>query len=273
MEKRYPGERPGVFRISNSTIETYLKCGVRYQFEQEERHRRATVAMVIGTAVAGGAQYDLDCKLNRERSASGQLGAELDDIIDVSVSRYELEAEDSEMVESKFEIMSGVDSVRDAARAYGIQVSPTIDNVVAAESAIIAVIDPDLELAGRPDCIQQADGEAGIVRDLKTGRPWTQERVDASRQMTGYSILHEARFGRPPDRVVIDSLSPDRSGRWKAKTFWSSRSEADRDAYVELARRTRKAMAVGIYLPAPAMSWWCSARWCPFHKKCEFFKE
>lgn len=274
MEKRYPGEREGVFRISNSTIESYLKCGVRFEFEREQSYRRATIAMLIGTAVSSAAQLDNHLKMHGTCSSSGQLGAELDDMIGVAVSSFETNADDSEVVESKQEQRSGVDTVREAARAYGIHVSPTITDVVATEEPIIAEIEDGLELAGTPDCIQRAPGAAGTVQDTKTGQPWTQERVDASRQLTGYTLLHEAKYGVVPDRVVIHSLSkhPRTFRSWRSTTLWSHRDESDRDAYVELMRRTRRSIEAGIALPAPSNAWWCSAKWCPFAKQCEFFQ-
>ncbi len=51
-EPRYPEKASDVFRISTSSVETYLGCGIRYGLERTLGYRRTTVPMAIGTAVA-----------------------------------------------------------------------------------------------------------------------------------------------------------------------------------------------------------------------------
>lgn len=252
-EPRYPG-RTDAFRISHSTLQTYLMCGLRWQFEQEEKHRHATVAMAVGTATAAAAFCDNIAKLNGR-------AAQLATIIDHGVARYEWEVTTCEIPASRLEITNGKDDAAGAARCYGERLSPRIEPILA-EEKVIATVDEGVELAGTLDV-----AERDAVRDLKTGRRWTQARADRSRQLTGYSLLFEARFGRVPARVAIDSIAKDRRG-WSAATLWSQRTERDRLAFIETVRRAKAGMEAGVALPAAEGSWWCSREYCPWWNRC-----
>lgn len=254
-EPRYPGAAAGQFRISHSTIQTYLMCGLRWFYEQEERRRHATVAMLVGSATSAAANYDNCAKMSEEP-------ASLSELVECGVEYYEEAIEHSEVPESRFEIATGKDDAADASRAFGELLSPSIEPVMS-EERIIAVIDDGIELAGTLDT-----AEKDAVRDLKTGRAWTQARADRSRQLTGYDLLFEARTGAPPSRVAIDSLHKDSRGTWRATTLWSQRTERDRLAFIETVRRVKKGMDAGIALPAAEGSWQCSEKWCPKWREC-----
>ncbi len=255
LEHRYPGGDSTEFRISHSTLQTYLMCGLRWFYEQEERRRHATVAMLVGSATSAAAHFDNSEKLNERR-------ASLSELVEAGVDCYEEALEDSEVPESAYEVERGKDDAADASRAFGELLSPGIQPIMA-EEKVIAVIDEGIELAGTLDV-----AEKDTVRDLKTGRAWTQARADRSRQLTGYSLLFEARTGDIPARVAIDSLHKDSRGRWKATTLWSQRTERDRLAFIETVRRAKAGMDAGVALPAAEGSWHCSEKWCCFWKTC-----
>lgn len=252
-EPRYPTPTDN-FRFSNSTLQLFLRCGLAFLKSQEQRHRSATPAMAVGTAVAYAAEVDNAAKIAWAPRVS------LSELVDAGVSRFERELEEAEVLGTKFELDRAKDRAADGSRAYGEQLSPRINGVLLAEEVLIAEIAPGLELAGTVDCITE-----GVVRDTKTGRRWSQQRVDVSRQLSAYSLLYEARFGRPPARVAIDSLYEER-GRWRAETLWSSRSERELAAFVETAQRAKSAIEAGVFLPAAEGAWWCSDAWCPFWK-------
>jgi hypothetical protein len=246
------------FRINNSKLQLLLRCGLAFQFAEEERRRWATPATVIGTSVAAAAELD-----NRAKIAQAPRPS-LADLVDVGVARFELEVSESEVTATRFELDQAKDSAAGGARGYGELLSPRIDGVLMAEEVLIAEIAPGIELAGTIDCVTN-----GVVRDTKTGRRWSAQRADASRQLSAYSLLYEARFGTPPARVAIDSLYQER-GVWRAETLWSSRSERELSAFVETAERAKCAIEAGVFLPAPEGAWWCSETWCPWWKngKC-----
>ena len=73
-ELRYPGKTAN-FRVSHSTLQTYLMCGLRWFYEQEERRRHATVAMLVGSATSAAAHFDNVEKLNERHASSAFFGS------------------------------------------------------------------------------------------------------------------------------------------------------------------------------------------------------
>ncbi len=124
----YPPPPPGVTRITQSKLETYLRCGIRWDFERQDPTRHATVRMLVGSGVAAGAAEDNHAKITRGSPAS--LGT----IIDAAVAGYDLDASESEVPEPKSEISRGRDDAAAAARCFGVQVSPALPGVIAAEA-------------------------------------------------------------------------------------------------------------------------------------------
>jgi hypothetical protein len=244
-----------VTRITQSKLETYLRCGIRWDFERQDPTRHATVRMLVGSGVAAGAAEDNHAKITRGSPAS--LGT----IIDAAVAGYDLDASESEVPEPKSEISRGRDDAAAAARCFGVQVSPALPGVIAAEAPMLAVL-RGVELAGTPDVVT----EEGIG-DGKVGQPWTQARADRSRQLSGYGILHRIHLGRFPRRLWIDSISFSR-GEWRWERLWTARAEEDYSAFLEAMTRAAGAMQAGIALPAPEGAFWCSKAWCPHWGRC-----
>lgn len=257
----YPPVEPGFFRLTQSDVNAYLKCGIAYQLRRESKNRHATVRMLVGSAVAAGAKDD-----NREKIAQGGgPGVGLNAIIEASVSAYEAEMASSDVDATKFERDLGKDGAANAAREYKAGISPMIREVVAAEEPIIARFGgvEGLELAGTPDVITP-DG----VGDLKVGKPWGGDDADESRQLTAYSILHRAKRGGYPARLWIDNVASAK-GSWSAGRIHTHRDEKHYAAFLEIMKRVRAGIEAGNFLPAPERAWWCSAMWCPFfHKQC-----
>lgn len=259
VEPRYP-ETEG-FLISNSSLETFFRCGALYWKRRAEKRRIVTVPMAIGTAVARGAEAD---NLFKSQGFKPQRLAEL---VNLTVAAYEAETSENEVAHSsRVEIRAAVDDVAEATRAYSRDISVNVLNPLLVEEAVIADLGNGLKLAGTPDVIEHR-----TVRDLKTGQPWTQARTDRSRQLTAYDILYEAQYGHSPARVAIDTISRARgAGKlWNGTTIWSSRTEREREAFVECTDRAKKAIEHGDALPAAEGAWWCGGKWCEFWEGCE----
>jgi CRISPR/Cas system-associated exonuclease Cas4 (RecB family) len=251
---RYEGT-PGHFRISNSELQEYLMCNLRRWYRLEDKARRTTVKMAIGTGVAKGAKAD-----NLEKLAYRHLP--LTQLVDAAVAGYDEEVQTSEVAEARSEIAGGHDETADAARTFGLQVSPMILPILAEKPIVVEL--GEIELAGTPDYIC-AEG----CGDLKCGRLWTGEHVARSTQLTAYSILHRAVLGDYPKRVWIDSVHRVR-GSWAAARIWGSRGSEDRTAFYQLLLRVKQSIEAGIALPAPEMAWWCAPAYCAFYRKCWF---
>jgi hypothetical protein len=262
MRPVYPPVEPGITRVSSSEAEAFLRCGIRVGLERETKHRRATIPMVIGSAVSYGAAFDNGLKL-----MSGN-GADLSQIVECTVEGYEAELVESEVEASKLELGQGKDQAADAGRVYGTTVSPKITKVLAAEEPIVAMVSSGLELVGTPDVITP-DG----IGDTKVGRERRQDEADKSRQLSIYALLHFSKFGTWPARVWLDSIHPLRpaiidrkSTMWKADRVYSHRGMEDHARTIKLLEYVRKGIESGVELPPPEMgSWWCSAKWCPHY--------
>lgn len=260
MKPVYPPLEPGVTRITQSSLETFLRCGIRYWLEHGSNHRRATVPMAVGSAVSAGALAD-----NSHKQGHGE-GISLPMLVEATVTGYEQETLESEIDASKLELGQGKDQAADAGRTYGMSVSPLISEVLAAEEPIIAMVSPGLELVGTPDVITP-DG----IGDTKTGRERKQPEADKSRQLSIYALLHYSRFGSWPARVWLDSIHPTtlpsaRIRRYVADRLYSHRGMEDHARTVRLLEYVRKGIESGVELPPPEMgAWWCSAKWCPHY--------
>lgn len=253
---KYPPPLEGIPRITNSILNVYLKCGLRWWIEKQQPDVRwATVRMLIGTGLGAGALRDNQEKIERGTAAT------ITNITDAAVAAYEQEAGESEVTEPKTDIASGKDSTAEAARVFALQVSPNTPGVLEAERPLLAVL-RGIQLAGTPDVVTDSG-----VGDYKTGQPWTQARADASRQLTAYAILRRVNSGHPPRRVWIDSISHSAKG-WTAQRFWSTRTAEDIEAFLHVMTRASAAMQAGVALPAAEGSWHCSPRWCPHWNRC-----
>lgn len=248
-EPRYPGGDPKVFRLSHSTFVTVQKCGVRYLLDRSVKHKRSTMPMVRGLALAEVARADNLSKLEKGK------GISLLDATGIGIAAYEERVGRYEIPEKRAEILAGKDDTKGIVRAYMRQVSPLTKDIVAAERAIVARLG-DMELVGRPDVIA-AQG----VGDYKTGKMWTQAQVDYSRQLSSYGFLHKALIGAYPERVWIDSIFKLR-GVWQAIRLWSDRTEDDYKALWNCIVRVRAAIEKEVFVPAPEGAWYCSPKWC-----------
>lgn len=254
---KYPPPAPGVFRITQSELEEYLKCGLRHAYSRQSPRRRATVAMTIGSAVSRAAAHD-----NRNKMERG-FGLPLADIVEAGVNGYEDELKQTQVEGSLPELSAGKDEAADASRAYGLGISPLIQDVLGCEEPIIATIAPNFEIAGTPDVIDRAG-----LGDTKSGKEWSQIDVDHSRQLTLYSLLYFARYREFPPRVWIDNVYRSRNG-WKARRIYSHRTPHHYAGIIEILKLAKAAIDAGIQLPPPEWgAWYCSPCYCPFFKTC-----
>lgn len=242
--------------LTCSSMETYLRCGLRWEFENVGgKKSRITVPIAIGGGVAAGAKRDGESKLILGTACSPG------DVVDAAVDNYDRAVRENEIAASKLSVPTGQERVVSAARAFARVLSPKIVGVRAVEEKLRAEIN-DWVFLGTPDVVTE-----GELRDQKTGKPWSQERADTSRQLSGYTLLHRAEYGKIPRRLWIDSIGW-RGGEWVVESFPTYRSQRHLDAFVELAERVLAGIRAGHFLPAPVGAWWCSKNQCPHWAYC-----
>jgi len=262
-QPNYRPQLPGVFRITHSDLETYLECGLRWLLKKELKHRRSTVAQMIGTGIAGAQKADLQVKHDTG------IGLRLGQIVDAGVAAYEAERSECEVEAPKIQIANGKDETAAAASCYGTEVSPLYDKINAVEKQIVGLFTMDLspsetttfEVAGTPD-VMTPNG----IGDTKTGQPWTQERADRTRQLTMYGWLFRVAEEKWPAELWIDSLSRTKAG-WRHERLYTTREIEDYVAAGKAIAAAKKGIEAEVYLPAPSSSWRCSAKWCEFYGK------
>lgn len=255
-DKRYGAPPFGVVRLSQSSVEAYLRCGVAWNFKQIFT-RRVTIAQAVGTGAARGAYED-----NSAKARGSQVLT--DDIIDAAVCAYDDEVTNSELVDRKADIGPGRDLTATYAEAWSRRVSPTLEGVIGAEVRVVASVDDALQLAGTMDYVTNAG-----VGDLKTGKSWSQSRADQSRQLSAYGLLYYARWGSPPPSCWVDSLAALKGGV-KAVRLVSSRGWRDIESYRMVVMQAYRCMCQGVFLPAPEGAWWCSERYCEWYRTCKY---
>lgn len=254
-EPRYGSESHA--RVSQSSVETYLRCGLRYLADREfpTGRGRSTIPMAIGSAVDAAA--NLDARATRDLDERPSIAA----MVDCAVEAYDQAAP---LATSPWEIARGRDDAAAATRVYATRVAHLDTHVLSSQSVLAAKLE-NVELVGTPDRVT-LEG----IGDLKVGRSWTQAMVDRSRQLSAMSLLWARRGPEPettPTRVWIDSIHRTPRG-WSHERIYSVRTEAHRESYAFIAVEAVKAIRKNVFLPASEGAWWCSRDWCPHHSSC-----
>jgi len=246
--------------LSQTLVEEYLRCGLRWQFRQDPHHGRySTIPITIGVSVDRASHEDCQAKLREQQLP-------LQDIVDLAVTEYGNQAAANEYTESRWEIGRGKDSTVAAAVAYATHTSPLIERLHCSQKRrTVRLVLPsgrEVDFAGTPD-YETEDG----LGDLKCGKKWQRYRAVQSRQLTAYGLLYLNEHGHWPAHVWIDNVFHERN-RWSAQRIWATRSDADYRAFLHILERAVDGMEQGVILPAPEAAWYCSPKWCPFYRRC-----
>jgi len=242
--------------ISATELEEYLRCGLLYFLRRELKHRTTTPRLAIGNAVHEAQRHDLEHRMRGETLRIDEL---------VAIGEDHLRAELAASETHDLDRGRAIEDVYGATQVYATRVSPELQPI-GVESALAASVSEGLAIVGTVDVLE----ERGLG-DLKTGQPWSAQRVAASRQLTAYSILFRAAQGEYPRRLWIDSIWRRKSGgvtSWQYTRHRTTRTDEDRRAYLETVHRARAAINAGIALPAPEAAWYCSRTWCPVWSRC-----
>ena len=257
----YPPVTPGYSRWTQSSLETYLKCGVLSRFIREERHRWSTVSMAIGTSMHEAVAEDSILL------AKGGARPNFEAFLEFAIHVLEREFDTTEMDEAASERARAKSIYLRRAAAQWFRDLRRADDakIVAVEKPIVTRWKKSkIELAGTIDLIIEE-----LVGDLKTGRKWSANDVETSRQLSLYAILYRGVFGQYPKGVFVDNVYGFAKGRPGSERTFGWRGEPHARAFRETVLAANAAREKGVELPAPAGSWYCSKKWCPFFRKCK----
>ena len=256
--------------VRNSTVDSLLLCGKRVGYARTEGFDHVpSEAMFFGTVVhdrieayiEGGTTLELFTGPAIQRAADELASAEGFDYFDIDPDRR---------VQFEREVSDAVWRWED--EVYPEHLDDMVKYGVIAEQTRLRQLGtlPDGESAwfqGTADMI--VPSQYGV--DWKTaGRGWHESRAHATNQAAAYTWLYPESEGRFCYWVY------DRTaGEWTP--YWTERTQAQVDAYLEVAWGAALQIWSGAYTAKPWDStfgkykrgWWCSPKYCGAWNVCE----
>lgn len=96
--------------------------------------------------------------------------------------------------------------------------------------------------------------------------------ADDSDQLTGYAVASYVVDGQLPDMMVLDYLVQTSAGKRYYKPTRTTRNMDDFQVFMNRLVNAVHAIRSGVFVPANAGDWRCSAKWCGFHDICPYAK-
>ena len=130
-----------------------------------------------------------------------------------------------------------------------------------------------LEIEGASfDLVGTADiREAGMIRDVKsTGKSPDKTGAETSLQLTTYAMAVAAIDGEETSRVALDTLVDLKTP--KLVVLESTRSAEDFGSVLSRLEVIEAAKAAGLFPPASAGHWKCSANYCEYFSDCRYVR-
>lgn len=275
MTTEYPYEHQ-----SPSQVQMYEKCGRMYMYRYIEKKKYPPgVAANIGTGAHKGREAGM-----RKRLVEGKL-APLEEAQDIARDTIIGAFKEGDVTLTPEEASEGRKNVRDTAL-------DTVMKLVAADyDKILPFVLPlaveqriewqpkgyPLKILGVLDLVDGQYGpDTAFPRDEKTGAK--KAPVEFALQLITYDMLWEAHTGTRPGAVIVDHVQMK---RYKKQTVRNidhvevSRSvftvdDAARKRVLNRYAYMRESVGKGVFAPNPH-GWWCSKKWCGYHKVCPFF--
>ena len=261
----------GYTRLTPSTIDNFLTCGLAVQKDQETGGRPFKCSMAVGSAVAEVARTDCETKLFYKKAGARVRGIKIEKARELAVFFYDAELEEAEGVLWEGTTQEDIDIFRhraaDAAQCFIEQASPILDPILTEVALYRTMKSVPVVLAGTPDYVTEEG-----VGDLKVGptkKSWFPSKVRAHRQLSLYGILHKAHYGKYPDSVWIDHVYFSAKKGWQFERIIDVRTPRDYSAMLNVVKPTYDAMQKEVYLPPSNGSWKCDRRYCHHFSTCE----
>ena len=265
-----PGKKP---QLHVSGMNRLLMCGEDYRFRNVENVRVSpTFRLLEGTAAHRAAEMAL------RRKALGEI-VDLEELVVFSrdVLTQEVTTQGARLIGD--EIAAGLeartnlamDFVTDMAQLIHRDVLPMVDPIDENHVEwrwVIELPDQPYDLAGTIDVVEND----GTVTDFKTktGSP-PGNAADVSEQLTWYAMARLVHAGAIPLRLrLLYLVRTPKTGKIYVKELPTTRCAEDIDVAARRIQIAMRSITSGIFLPAQADSWKCSAAYCEFHSQCSF---
>lgn len=242
--------------LSPSQVNTYLKCGIMWQFRYIDGIKNPPAgAMIKGRALdeASNLHY-----MSVALSAGGLSQAEF---VDQAVTTYDDQITQVEN-ESLIEKGVGKDELVIASRAYHTDIATKItprskDDIQKRTQKDIGGV----EVVGIVDLIITSKVGPWITDTKLKGKKPSESEVERSIQLTTYSLLEEV-----PRTSLLVVNSKGQTNVVKAPPKLPS----DYDRITNFYQNTLVNIEKGVAVPAPPGAWWCSDKWCGYWERCPF---
>lgn len=256
-------------RLSHTRITLRERCGEAYRRRYLLSEKLPPgMAAVCGTAVHRAAQENWRVKLRTGRDAG--LAA----LKDAAAEEFR------ERVEREGVILTPEEERRGRERSIGLAIDRACALVNVFRERVAPKYRPrateqkfELDLGANLSAVGYIDlvDDAGRVVDFKTSaRPFSQTEVDGSTQLTIYAAGYHSLYGAPPTGLRIVVLQ-----NWAKPLVRTLDTTRDARDFAILAARVNSFLAAdqaNVFPPAAAGAWWCSRRWCGYHKTCPYVR-
>jgi hypothetical protein len=242
--------------INNSALQTYLKCGTKYEFEYIKKVKRPqTWQLFRGTALHSVRKTNLWQTITTKEDLPLE---ELKENAFEIVREAEFLPPDTDIEKPETSVLGGVE------KDFTVFQQTTQPDRV--EHCVHILPDGyDYELFGTIDLV---DREGTRIRDLKTtAKAPNVSDVLNSTQLTTYQLFAMA------EGMSISEIRHDYLIFYKREIktdiiHTGPRTKDDIRALLNTYQNAVTMIGAGVFLPAPAGSWWCSPKWCCYYAVC-----
>jgi len=258
--------------ISTSSLATYIKCGLRFQFCYIDKMKGSQgMRQTMGSAAHKSREVNLTQKVKSQEDMN------IEEVTDVARD-YVCETFESNEIEIGKE-WDG--KSKDSARGIAVDMSVEMaekDRLVfqpeiqpAAVEETLAISFPDISriIVGKLDVREDYDGN--VIRDLKTGkRAFGQAKADDGMGLTTYGMLALSSSGIVIDKYLIDNVV--NSGKTPCKTvaYETTRTKEELQKQLQRFALVCRNIDKGVFMCADPQEWYCSKEWCGYHDVCPY---
>lgn len=256
--------------LSASSIDTYLSCGVRWEFAYVKNIKAPPgIALIRGTAGHHAAAHNFRQKIETHEDLPAK------ELVEVAAAKFE-EATKEEITLSLEEQSIGranvlgdaKDDLVDVVTTWRQKSAPNYQPVPeGVEAGFRIELPAPRDFVGYIDLIHTG----GIVDFKFRGRRGKKGEARQSLQLVGYAAAYKGLTGEYPAEVAIDTIA--------ASTTSVSRSvdvatveDRDVEQLAATINAVQKGIDAGVFLPAQPGSWQCSSKFCGYARMCPFFR-
>lgn len=259
--------------LSHSRVDSYQTCGYAYYRAYiMGDYKPPGIFMLRGSGMHKAAEVNFNQKIETHKDLP------LDDIIEIAVTGFE-----QRMVEDglsmtpaeqkrghKVVVSEAKDSTAVHARIFGEKQAPDYQPVWVEEKYRIELPESSHDLTGVIDIFD----DQYRVMDFKTsGRKKRQADVDTSFQLQCYSLAVYKRTGAVPAEAGLDVSIHRDSGSTDRQVLTTQHTVEDLEVMVNRINAVLHGINSGVFPPAKAGSWKCTARYCGYaaDQSCPYY--